>query len=69
MVRRRVDYNSAVSSGGSCYAHHIHRHRSGQDARAVLFRIKYDTAGLGPWVHRLSQRAPRNKVVVAIATN
>jgi transposase len=36
-------------------------------ARAVLFRIKYDTAGLGQWVHRLSQRAPRNKVVVAIA--
>src|SRR6516162_6181968 len=36
-------------------------------ARAVLFRIKYDTAGLGQWVHRLNQRAPRNKVVVAIA--
>jgi hypothetical protein len=36
-------------------------------ARAVLFRIKYDTVGLGQWVHRLSQRAPRNKVVVAIA--
>ena len=36
-------------------------------ARAVLFRIQYDTGGLGPWVHRLSQRAPRNKVVVAIA--
>jgi transposase len=36
-------------------------------ARAVLFRIKHDTAGLGQWVHRLSQRAPRNKVVVAIA--
>jgi transposase len=36
-------------------------------ARAVLFRVKYDTGGLGQWVHRLSQRAPRNKVVVAIA--
>src|SRR6185437_7594068 len=35
-------------------------------ARAVLFRVKYDTGGLGQWVHRLSQRAPRNKVVVAI---
>jgi transposase len=33
----------------------------------VLFRIKYDTVGLGQSVHRLSQRAPRNKVVVAIA--
>src|SRR6201993_2743789 len=36
-------------------------------AHAVLFRVKYDTAGLGQWVRRLSQRAPRNKVVVAIA--
>jgi transposase len=36
-------------------------------ACAVLFRIKYNTAGLGQWVHRLSQRAPRNKVIVAIA--
>ena len=36
-------------------------------ARAVLFRIKYDTGGFGQWVHRLMQRAPRNKVVVAIA--
>ena len=36
-------------------------------ARAVLFRVKYDTGGFGQWVHRLMQRAPRNKVVVAIA--
>ena len=36
-------------------------------ARAVLFRVKYDTAGFGQWVQRLAQRAPRNKVVVAIA--
>ena len=36
-------------------------------ARAVLFRVKYDTGGFGQWVHRLAQRAPRNKVVVAIA--
>ena len=36
-------------------------------ARAVLFRIKYNTEGLGQWVQRLSQRAPRNKVIVAIA--
>jgi transposase len=36
-------------------------------ARAVLFRIKYDTGGFGQWVQRLAQRAPRNKVVVAIA--
>jgi transposase len=36
-------------------------------ARAVLFRVKYDSEGFGQWVHRLDQRAPRNKVVVAIA--
>jgi transposase len=36
-------------------------------ARSVLFRVKYDTGGFGQWVHRLAQRAPRNKVVVAIA--
>jgi len=36
-------------------------------ARAVLFRVQYDTGGWGQWVLRLSQRAPRNKVIVAIA--
>jgi len=36
-------------------------------ARAVLLRVKYDTGGFGQSVHRLAQRAPRNKVVVAIA--
>ena len=36
-------------------------------ARAVLLRVKYDTGGFGQWVHRLAQRAPHNKVVVAIA--
>ena len=36
-------------------------------ARSVLFRVKYDTGGFGQWVHRLAQRAPHNKVVVAIA--
>ena len=36
-------------------------------ARAVLLRIKYDTGGFGQWVHRLEARAPRNKVIVAIA--
>ena len=36
-------------------------------ARAVLLRVKYDTGGFGQWVSRLAQRAPRNKVVVAIA--
>ncbi len=36
-------------------------------ARAVLLRVKYNTAGLGQWVKRLEQRAPRNKVIVAVA--
>ena len=36
-------------------------------ARAVLLRVKYDTGGFGQWGHRLEARAPRNKVIVAIA--
>jgi transposase len=36
-------------------------------ARAVLLRVKYDTAGFGQWIQRLAARAPRNKVIVAIA--
>jgi transposase len=34
---------------------------------AVLFRVKYDTGGFGQWARRQAQRAPHNKVVVAIA--
>jgi len=36
-------------------------------ARAVLFRVRYHTGGFGQWIQRLAQRAPRNKVIVAIA--
>jgi transposase len=36
-------------------------------ARAVLLRAKYDTGGMGQWVHQLEARTARNKVVVAIA--
>jgi transposase len=36
-------------------------------ARAVLYRVKYDTGAFGLWVHQLEARAPRNKVIVAIA--
>jgi transposase len=32
-----------------------------------LYRVKYDTGGLGRWAHQLEARAPRNKVIVAIA--
>jgi hypothetical protein len=36
-------------------------------APRVLLRVKYNTGGFGQWVYLLAQRAPRNKVVVAIA--
>ena len=52
-----------ISKRGNTYLRRMLIH----GARAVLFRIKYNTAGLGQWVHRLAQRAPRNKVIVAIA--
>src|ERR1051326_2231052 len=52
-----------ISKRGNIYLRRMLIH----GARAVLFRIKYDTEGFGQWVRRLSQRAPRNKVVVAIA--
>ena len=52
-----------ISKRGNTYLRRMLIH----GARAVLFRIKYDTGGFGQWVHRLAQRAPGNKVVVAIA--
>ena len=52
-----------ISKRGNTYLRRMLIH----GARAVLFRVKYDTGGFGQWVHRLGQRAPRNKVVVAIA--
>jgi transposase len=52
-----------ISKRGNIYLRRMLIH----GARAVLFRIKYDSGGFGQWVHRLAQRAPRNKVVVAIA--
>ena len=53
----------AISKRGNVYLRRMLIH----GARAVLFRVKYDTGGFGQWVHQLAQRAPRNKVVVAIA--
>lgn len=52
-----------ISKRGNVYLRRMLIH----GARAVLLPVKHDTAGLGQWVHRLAQRAPRNKVVVAIA--
>jgi hypothetical protein len=63
---RRLEHKQklfGMSKRGNIYLRRMLIH----GARAVLFRVKYDTAGLGQWVRRLSQRAPRNKVVVAIA--
>ncbi len=52
-----------ISKRGNVYLRRMLIH----GARAVLLRVKYDTGGFGQWVGRLSERAPRNKVVVAIA--
>jgi transposase len=52
-----------ISKRGNVYLRRMLIH----GARSVLFRVKYDTGGFGQWVHRLAQRAPSNKVVVAIA--
>jgi len=55
-----------------CFVCYVMRPRAARKvqidgARAVLLRVNYDTGGFGQWVSRLAQRAPRNKVVVAIA--
>jgi transposase len=52
-----------ISKRGNAYLRRMLIH----GARAVLLRVKYDTGGFGRWVHQLAQRAPRNKVIVAIA--
>jgi transposase len=52
-----------VSKRGSSYLRRMFVH----GARAVLLRVRYDTGGLGQWAQQLAARAPRNKVVVAIA--
>ena len=52
-----------ISKRGNIYLRRMFIH----GARAVLLRVKYDTGGFGQWVHQLEQRAPRNKVIVAVA--
>jgi transposase len=52
-----------ISKHGNAYLRRMFIH----GARAVLLRVKYDTGGLGQWVHQLEARAARNKVIVAIA--
>ena len=52
-----------ISKRGSAYLRRLFVH----GARAVLLRVKYDTGALGQWAQQLSLRAPRNKVIVAVA--
>jgi transposase len=52
-----------ISKRGNRYLRKMFVH----GARAVLLRVSYDTGGFGQWVHQLATRAPRNKVIVAIA--
>lgn len=52
-----------ISKRGSVYLRRMFIH----GARAMLLRVKYDTGRLGQWAHELELRAPRNKVVVAVA--
>ena len=52
-----------ISKRGSKYLRRMFIH----GARAMLLRVKYDTGRLGQWAHELERRAPRNKVVVAVA--
>jgi transposase len=52
-----------ISKRGSTYLRRLFIH----GARAMLLRVKYDTGRLGQWAHQLELRAPRNKVIVAVA--
>ena len=52
-----------ISKRGNIYLRRMFIH----GARAMLLRVKYDTGRLGQWAHQLELRAPRNKVIVAVA--
>jgi transposase len=52
-----------ISKRGNVYLRRLFIH----GARAMLLRVKYDTGRLGQWAHQLELRAPRNKVIVAVA--
>jgi transposase len=52
-----------ISKRGSIYLRRMFIH----GARAMLLRVKYETGRLGQWAHELELRAPRNKLVVAVA--
>ncbi len=52
-----------ISKRGNVYLRRMFIH----GARAVLLIVKYDTGRLGQWGRELALRAPRNKVIVAVA--
>jgi transposase len=52
-----------ISKRGNLYLRRMFIH----GARAVVFRVRHDTGGLGQWVQQLSARATPNKVIVAVA--
>ncbi len=52
-----------ISKRGSVYLRRMFIH----GARTVLLIVKYDTGRLGQWARELALRAPRNKVIVAVA--
>ncbi len=52
-----------ISKRGNAYLRRLFIH----GARAVLLIVKYDTGRLGQWARELALRAPRNKVIVAVA--
>jgi transposase len=52
-----------ISKRGNLYLRRMFIH----GARAVVFRVRHDTGGLGQWVQQLATRATPNKVIVAVA--
>lgn len=52
-----------ISKRGNVYLRRMFIH----GARAVLLCVKHDTGRLGQWARQLELRAPRNKVIVAVA--
>jgi transposase len=52
-----------ISKRGNAYLRCMFIH----GARAVLWRVKYDTGALGQWAGRLQLRAAKNVVTVALA--
>ena len=52
-----------ISKRGNLYLRRMFIH----GARAVVFRVRHDTGGLGQWVQQLSAHATPNKVIVAVA--